>query len=320
MTTIQTITTTFAATMLMLVGACDAPVDALDREADALDSDELEPDARQQPEELPLANGEERFGEGVTVLDRVELPGGTELTFVHLDLEGEESLGVIERRPAGALGLPDLGMEDASFLDLYLAVTEPEVEIPLALLQLADDHELGERGWLGERLGGGLDLLDGSSVSTAACNAGFQSALINWKPAVNDGSEWGLGEDPDSDSDWYGPTEPLGLGIACSNCTESWWHRDYYNDQFEIFNVDEMKMSVSACSIGWRPWLTAGSTTLEHYGPTLRFRYRTENNASTGQVYSNDLDEVDEGGTWSWYWQGSPTSGDNDFDWTIEIA
>ena len=112
----------------------------------------------------------------------------------------------------------------------------------------------------------------------------------------------------------------LGLGIACSNCSETWWHRDYYNDQFELYNVDEMKMGVDVCNLGTRPSITDGTTTLTHYGPILRFRYRTEDNASSGQVWSHDVTAAEEGGHWRWHWLGSSTDGYNDYDWTIEIA
>lgn len=321
----KTIMPLSVATTLLLAGGCDVAVAPHDREVEqfALEDDEPMQEADEQEiDDILLEDGEESFGEGVTLLDRIELAGGTVLTFVHLDIEGDESIGVIEKQPAGAIGLADLGLPDASFLDLYLALTEPEIDVPIALLQLAEDNELGERGWLGQQIEhGDLELTAPPNVAAAACDAGFQSYLTNWWASVDDGSEWGFNEDPDSDSDWYGPTEPLGLGIACTNCSESWWHRDYYNDQFEIFNVDEMKMAISACAIGWRPTIsTNGGGSLTHYGPTLRFRYRTENNASTGQVYSNDLSEAEEGGRWRWHWKGSATSGDNDFDWTIEVA
>ena len=311
----------FTASTILLASACDAPDDALDLEAEELALEDQEDGEQLVAEERPLEDGEERFGEGVTLLDRVELPGGTELTFVHLENGGEESLGIIEHQPAGAVALADLGVADASILDLYLAITGPETEVPAPLLRLAEDNELGERGWLEQGIArGDFDLVAEPDIATAACDAGFQSWLTNWNPQVSDQSEWGLNEDPDSDSDWYGPTEPLGLGIACTNCSESWWHRDYYNDQFEIFNVDEMKMGVDVCNVDFRPSITDGSTTLTHYGPILRFRYRTENNASTGQVWSKDVTEAEEGGHWRWYWLGSSTSGYNDYDWTIEIA
>lgn len=310
-----------AASTLLLASACDAPEDPFDREAEPL-AVELDEDGGSLAAAQPLLeDGEERFGEGVTVLDRVALAGGTELTFVHLDIEGEASLGVIEQQPAGAPSLADVGMDDASVLDLYLAITGPETEIPAPLLELAANNELGERGWLEQRIArGDFDLVAEPDVVMAACDAGFQSWLTNWNSQVTDGQRWGLNEDPDSDADWYGPTEPLGTGIACTNCSETWWHRDYYNDQFELFNVDEMKMGVDACNIGYRPPLTAGNTTLSHYGPTLRFRYRTENNASSGEVWSRDLTAAEEGTHWRWYWLGSSTSGFNDYDWTIEIA
>ncbi|MCH9682329.1 MAG: hypothetical protein K0V04_12905 [Deltaproteobacteria bacterium] len=308
-----------SASPMLLATACDTEHDSF--EAEALGLDDADAPALDRLTETPLQDGEERFGEGVTPLDRLTLPGGTELTFVHLDIAGEASLGMIEKQPAGAVGLADLGLESASPLDIYLALTDAETEVPAPLRALSLDHELGARGWLGEQLdGGAFELTAPPDVAAAACDAGFQSYLTNWQPQVSENYEWGFNEDPDSDSDWYGPTEPLGLGIACSDCSETWWHRDYYNDQFEIWNVDEMKMAVSACSIGWRPSISAGNQTLSHYGPTLRFRYRTEGNVSSGQVYSNDLEEAEEGGRWRWYWGGTPASGDNDYDWTIEIA
>lgn len=309
------------ASTLLLAGACDAPDDALDREADELAIEDDEDGEQLVAQPLPLEDGEEQLGEGVTLLDRIELRGGTELTFVHLQLEGEESLGIIEHQPAGAAGLADLGVADASMLDLYLAITGPETEVPAPLLRLAENNELGERGWLDQRMArGDFELVAKPDIATAACDAGFQSWLTDWNSQVSEVSEWGLNEDPDSDADWYGPTEPLGLGIACPNCSETWWHRDYYNDQFEIFEVDEMKMGVDVCAVDYRPSITDGNITLTHYGPILRFRYRTEGNASTGQVWSKDVTEAEEGGHWRWYWLGSSTSGNNDFDWTIEIA
>lgn len=241
---------------------------------------------------------------------------------MHLDIEGDESLAVLEKRPVGALGLAALDMDEASFLDLYLGLTGPESEIPVALLQLADDNELGERGWLDQRIArGDFDLTNVPDVAAAACDPNFQSTLLNWLSSINDGSEWGLNEDPDSDADWSGPTEPLGLGVACTNCTSSWWHRDYYTDQFEVFNVDEIKLGFTACNVSDRPTITTNyGNSLPDYGPTVRFRYRTENNASTGTIYSNDIDESEDGLNWNMHWKGTSASGNNDFDWAISIA
>ncbi|MEX1367136.1 MAG: hypothetical protein AB1Z98_28675 [Nannocystaceae bacterium] len=324
---IESILTISAAATTLLLSACDPSTDSLDGDLAELEvEDAIAQEAAAAPlvdEQTPLKDGEERFGEGVTPLDRVTLSGGLELTFVHMDIGGEESLGVIEHQPLGALGLADLGIDDASSpLDLYLALTGPTTEVPEALRRLAVDNQLGERGWLDQQVArGDFDLAAEPNIVTAACDGGFQSYLTNWRTDIDEYVRWALGEDIDNDTSWYGPSDPLGLGIGCTDCTETWWHRDYYNDQFEIYNVDEMKMAVSACAIGWRPDITTNyGHVLEHYGPTLRFRYRTENNAATVQAYSNDLAESEEGGRWRWYWYGSSASGDNDFDWTIEIA
>lgn len=314
-----------ATSAALLAGACDAPVESFDREAEDLaleiDAEEEEQEAadaeRSAADELAFEDGEERFGEGVTLLDRIEMAGGTELSFLHLDIEGEESVAVIERVPPGALPLSAVGMEDASALDLYLAVTEPEDEIPVALLHLADDNQLGERGWLDQQIDrGDFDLTSEPDVQTSACNAGFEGYFEGWTFGW-DVKELHLNEDPTTDPDWEGPRDP-DLGITCSGCS-NWYFRDRVpNDAYELYNIDEVKLGYFACDIAWRPTIeTNYGNDLPHYGPIVKFRYRTEGNAATGQVYSKDLLEADEGTDYFYHWTGN--SSFNDYDWNIAI-
>lgn len=311
-----------ATSAALLAGACDAPVESFDREAEDL---ALEADAEQEQEdaelsaadEIALEDGEERFGEGVTLLHRAELAGGTELSFLHLDIEGEESVSVIERLPVGALSLSALGMEDASALDLYLAVTEPGDEIPVALLHLADDNQLGERGWLNQQIDrGDFGLTSKPDVQASACDAGFEGYFEGLTHSW-DVKELHLDEDPTTDPDWEGPRDP-DLGISCGGC-DNWYFRDRVpNDAYELYNIDEVTLGYAACSIAWRPDLeTNYGNDLVHYGPIVKFRYRTENNAAYGQAYSKDLLESDEGIQYFYHWAGNSTY--NDYDWDIAI-
>lgn len=315
-----------AVSVLLLSGACDEGGPTPDESAEEVALDDAE-----FADALVLEDGEEMFGEDTTVLAQVEL-GGTVLSFVELDVDGDVSVGILEEQPPGSPSLAAApGLEGASALDVFLAITEADVDVPEGLLALSEDQQLGERGWLAATLADvqlelPLTAEGRTAAAGTACESGFESWLINWLPphggsigASASDRKWDLSSDPGVDPDWWGPIEPL-TGQTCSDCTESWYYRRYFSTQWEIYNKDEIKMGVAACDIGWRPaYNPGGSPVIEHLGPRLSFEYRTENNASTHKAWSKDLAASDEGKHYRWYWRGTSAAGNNDFDWKIEV-
>ncbi len=105
---------------------------------------ELEPNALDLP---ILEDGEEAFGDNVTLISEVKLHG-TRLMFLQLSGDGGEQVGagLLEEMSADGVGLEaEPRLEHASMLDIFLAVTGPDVDVPAELLGYKN-HDIGERG------------------------------------------------------------------------------------------------------------------------------------------------------------------------------
>ena len=279
---------------------------------------ELEPNALDLP---ILEDGEEAFGDNVTLISDVRLHG-TRLMFLQLTGDGGEQIGagLLEQMSADGVGLAaEPRLEHASMLDIFLAVTGPDVDIPAELLEYKN-QDIGERGWLATQAAGGQ-----YSAQGICDNNTFKSWLRNWIPptsfAINGTELWRTDESPSpNDAEWDGPFKPL-VGINCPECSSSWYYWDHFSTQWAISNVDAMKQGVNVCNIASRPRLGATfGTHRNHLGPLIRFQYRTENNVSIVTAFSKDMAANEENTRWHWYWEGSPAAGQNDFDWRIKIS
>jgi hypothetical protein len=296
------------ATPIALSPACDSEPDDGDAQA------EQTPAAEQPAEEAelpPLRDGEERFGEGVTRVAQVELQG-TQLMFLSLNMPGMEkpSLELLE---SGTPGTISVGSEPAfargSLLDLFLAVTEPEVAIPEALLG-EPNNSLGERGWFLKNLAENKYTLP-RSVCT---DSEFESALHAYMPTIDGDEDFIFNMGPGG-TGWLGPDDDAyGFG-DCSTCPYVWYDYMWLTWPAEPSNVDAAKSGVAICTLGHRPGIKFDGYTYTHVGPQISFAHRTEGNASTQTVYTKDVSQP------GWYrlgHMGKPLI-DKNFDRKVEI-
>ncbi|MFY0535600.1 hypothetical protein [Nannocystis pusilla] len=302
---------------IALSSACDSGSD--DGEAQAQPAPELEQPA-EEAKLPPIRDGEERFGEGVTKVAQVELHG-TRLMFLSLELPGMEkpSLELLE---AGTPGTISVGIEPAfangSLLDLFLAVTEPEVAVPEALLG-EPNHALGERGWFLKNLAENKYVLPRVNV----CNdSEFIDALHDYQPTIDGDENFIFGMEVGETSGWIAPqNDPIDFGIACTGFCPDQYHAYMYNSYdwpAEPDNVDAAKSGIVVCTLGSHPNImsTSNGQTYNHVGPDIQFWHRTENNASVNLLFSNDISAP------AWYRLGevgNSTSNKN-FDRKIKIV
>jgi len=254
-----------------------------------------------------LEDGEERFGPSVTPLADVRVKASR---FIFVEV-GTSGVGVIHQRAPGAADpTQDARLANASALDLFWAVTSAEIEVP-AQLGTYEKHDLGARGWYLEELG----RLDETSPRAICNNSEFQASLRNWLPQINDGELWRLDLSAAEGTDWVGPA--CGSALACDN--PSFYSLYYSAGSWSIGNVDDMKQQVAICAMNpSRSICSNFGGCISHLGPTVRFQYRTENNASVEQVFVRDMTASDLNGYWNWYWFGNSTEWNN-LDWRIRI-
>ena len=246
---------------------------------DDTQSEDIAPDEATETEEPALRDGEERFGDGVTPIADVRVEDSR---FIFVQIAGPDG------QPAGVATIHQISpntpdpnqdprLSSASPLDLFLAITPEGTDVPEELHRYGDER-LGERGWF-------LDELSSAEriVPRAACNNNdFRAALRNWRPEINDGEFWRLNTSVGVGGSWTGPV--CGTALPCSSPS---FYSLYNNaNSYSLFEVDEMKQRIAICAMN--PSRTVCSTLggcNTHLGPTVRFQYRTENNASTGQVF-----------------------------------
>jgi hypothetical protein len=263
--------------------------------------------------EALLADGEERFGEGVTPIADVYF-GNSRFIFVQIsgtDGEPAEVATIEQTSPNTPDPSEDARLSDATPLDLFLAITSEEMEIPDELL-VYEEQGLGERGWFLEEVQHADRI-----VPRANCNnSDFRASLRNWRPEINDGEIWRLNTGVGDGGNWTGPV--CGTALSCNNPT---FFSLFNNlDDYSLFNVDEMKQRVAICSMNPSRRVCANSGgCISHLGPTVRFEFRRQNNASTGQVFSRDMTAADLNTVWRWRWHGSPIAGQHNWDWRIRI-
>lgn len=298
------------ATPVTLLNGCD---DAGAPEPGAAEVDEEDEVDADNEAELPLRDGEERFGEGVTNFAEVEV-GGTRFTFVTVDDASSDGqmFGLLEGQGPGGISLADEpALAGVSMLDLFLALTEDDAELPEELLG-EEDHHLGPRGWFSDKASRGE-----YPVSRAICtNADFVDTLEDWDPAyvlIDGGAWWDFDSSPGVGEPYWLHGAPSG---GCGNCdpaADGWWV--YHTLDWTIGNVDAAKLQVAVCNLDSHP-AVAGNP---HEGPTVTFGYRTENNASAPVAWQRDMAATDVGNFWRWYWVGTTTAGQHQFDWRISI-
>ncbi len=311
---VHTLLATLFAAPFALSGGCDDDADIGESPAEPEAPGAEAPAEADDASELPLRDGEERFGEGVTRFVEADV-AGTRFAFVRIDdpATGRRSLGLLEvKRPGGISLALEPALKGASLRDVFLAVTGEDVALPEELRAL-DDHELGPRGWIAEKAARGE-----YQVPRALCvNADFQSALTGWDPAVatiNGTPVWNLDSSPPG-TDW-GYAAPAGGCGGCDPMEEGWSAFMGGDSDWAAENVDAVKQRVEVCNIAYHPSLGG----FAHEGPDVRFVYRTEGSLTQHTAWSRDLLATDEGNAYQWYWEGAVNPGDNNSDWKIKIG
>lgn len=315
-------TTSLCALLLLGLTACDpesAPHDAVDP-ASAADDARAPADDAVDLDDLGdvLRDGEVRLGEGIRTFSEVEV-AGTHLMFLSVpDPEtGELEPHLVQRSEPGAIRLSDEpALASASLLDIFLAAAPPELPVPAELRDL-EDHGLGARGWFRA----GVQRGDYVRPRATCIEAWFQEDLEAY------GSDFGADAEDryffdsspganDIYNHWSGPHKPS-IPVTCTNCSESWYHHNSGEDDYELYNVDAAKMAFVSCNLDSRPTICNASETscLYHLGPQVQFWRRTENNADAQILLDVDL-TVNGGDEWSWI--GNASTAKN-FDWRIRI-
>jgi|GEM_PF-5097203 len=306
----QSLGTILASASLLSLLACgvESPQE-IDNEVDG----EPEVEAPTQEEQPALTDGEDRFGEGVVLLADLRVGDSR---FLFLQVAGADG------QPGGVATIDQIGpmsadpsehpaLANASALELFWALTSAEMEVPAPLLALGGDTS-AERGWFLDEA-----LSTERTVARAACNdSDFRSSLRNWRPAINDGERFRLNTGVGDGSDWFGPT--CGTALPCD--TPSFYSLYNNTNSYSIFNVDEMKQQVAICNMNPSRTVCSSLTgqCISHLGPVVKFQFRREGNASTGQVFSRDMTASDLNSRWRWRWNGNPDSAN--WDWRIKIT
>ncbi len=82
-----------------------------------------------------------------------------------------------------------------------------------------------------------------------------------------------------------------------------------------------MKQRVAICSMNpsRNPCSTVSGSCNTHLGPTVRFGFRTKNNASAGTAFTRDMTASDLNTAWRWRWHGSILNDRHNWDWKISL-
>ncbi len=294
---------TAVAAPLALNWGCDAE-DAGGPQAEENTPEELEDGAKTDAEEteVPLRDGEERFGKGITPFHEVEV-AGTRFRFLRVDNPdiGPSSVALLVSQSSDGIAIAqEPALAEASMLDMFLAITDDDVPLPEELLA-DEDHELGPRGWFADRAARG-----DYPVFRSLCNAtNFESALVNWLSYINDTTAPWVHDTSPTEANWGMDSVP-----GCSGCNFS----RYSTTAYPIDNADELKAAIQICALGSHP--TVGGQA--DFGPSVWLKYRTQT-LSTGNFWHRDIPASETGTTHSLRWLGSQ-NGDNDWDFKWEIS
>ena len=274
---------------LALVGCVsepDAPPDAV-------------PDEAETPDEAVegVEEEDEAIDEAPAPLVIIEPAQDYLVTFVELEgSDGFHGVGVAEDMPAGTPSVIDqLGLGEASPLQVYLALTRESESVPTVLTELyghlpvVDTHERG----------GAID--EAQEVIAFAGDVACGDAwFTNW---VNDslpGDTWRLNHDG-TQGNWasycdYAVNNASGWS-GCGGCING--TRKKY--EHVLYNVDEWRAYSCLRSGGTHLWACSSGTGYLYL--RVHYRYRDANNNGWHTAYSSpNSNYLNQNRAYSWHW------------------
>lgn len=264
-------------------------------------AEETEPQSESPAETEPL---DDTYPQPIAVLEPVS---GYRLEFIELEgTDGFRGVGVAEVMPNGTPPIIDnVGLGDASPLEIFLAFSGDEVEVPASLVELYGDmlrNRQPERGSAKDEAEGFITYAGGD----VACNDGWFSSWVNSSLPFD---TWRLNQDG-TQAGW---TSYCDYSIAafggCSGCINA-TRKKYEHIRY---NADEWRAYSCLHSGGTHVWAcSSGSDTLPL---RVYYRYRDSNNNGWYNAYVSPASNyVGENKLYAWHWY----TGSN-WDWIHSV-